>query len=202
MQTKNFKNIKESVYLLPRHSYSRNGPKMEPVSLIIIGSKKNVLDRLGKAGWYLADSINFNSAIKSVIATIFDSSYRTGPMGPAYIDNIKHRMGFERPTRSDSYRRRHHLRLWKTKVRIKKQIVWIGTISYDRGVGFIDNSLMPTHHISSNLKSEENFLARTLRIARPKYITLGDPENDHISTGDPYVWDGKALLIDLSRYAN
>lgn len=175
---------------------------MEPVSLIVIGSKNDVLDRLGGAGWYLADSVNFNSAIKSALATIFNSSYRTGPMGPAYIDNIMHRMGFERPTRSDTYRRRHHLRLWKTKIRIKKQIVWIGTISYDRGVGLIENSLRPTHHISSNIKSEENFLARTLRIAKPKYITLGISEKDHISTGDPYIWDGKAMLLDLSKYAN
>lgn len=199
MTTYKHKSIKDALHLLPRRSYTGSGEPMEPVTLIIIGSKKSILNRFGQAGWYLADSINFSSSLKSTIATVFNSSYKTGPMWPSYISNIQHRMGFERPTRSDTFRRRHHLRLWKTKIRINKQILWVGTISYDRSVGLREGSLMPTHHISSTLNSEENFLARTLRIARPRYIKLGEAESGTIKTGDKYVWDGQALILDLSK---
>lgn len=202
MTTFKYKTINDALPLLPRRSYTSSGELMEPVTLVIIGSKKNILSQFGQAGWYMADSVNFSSSLKSAIATVFNSSYITGPMWPSYISNTRHRMGFERPTRSDTFRRRHHLRLWKTKIRINKQILWIGTISYDRSIGLREGSLMPTHHISSTLKSEENFLARTFRIVKPKYITLGKAESGVIKTGDNYVWDGKALVIDLSKHAH
>jgi hypothetical protein len=74
----------------------------------------------------------------------------------------------------------------------------VGTLSYDRGIGHFKGSLLPTHHICSKLNSEENFLARSLRIPRPLYARLGHKEIGHINTGDPYIWDGKALVLDLS----
>jgi hypothetical protein len=196
---KKHKNYQELASYIPRHSYSLHSKQMEPVSLIIIGSRRQILSNFNAAGWYLADNISSLTTLKSAFATLLNSSYRKGPMWPSYLYGRKNQMGLQRPTRADTYRRRHHLRLWKTSLKMNKNRVWAGTISYDRGVGHLKNSLLPIHHISSKLNSEDNFLARTLRIAAPVYIEMGHPEKGHINTGDPYIWDGRALVLDFSR---
>jgi len=198
MRKKN-KNWSHILERLPRHSYSIHNKPMEPITLIILGNKKSLLKQFSDAGWYLADPITFFSTLRSGLATLFNSSYHTGPMFPSFIDGKIHQLGFERPTRSDSYRRRHHLRLWKTPFHIGKKRIWIGTLSYDRSVGHFKGSLLPTHHICSKLDSEEHFLARTLRIPQPLYAHIGHKELGHINSGDPYIWDGKALVLDLSK---
>lgn len=193
---KKYKKLAEIIDDLPRHSHSIHGKPMEPVTLILLGDRPSIIEAFHQAGWYLAVPITFLSSIKSGLATIFNASYRTGPMWPSYIGAKRHQMGFERPTAADTYRRRHHLRLWKTPDKVEGKRVWVGTLSYDRSVGRFRGSLFPTHHICSKLNSEENFLARTLRIAAPTYIKLAGSEIGHINTGDPYIWDGKALVID------
>jgi hypothetical protein len=192
------KNYDKLAQLIPRHSYSLHSKQMEPVSLIILADRCNLVKKFKEAGWYLADEINWRTTLRSATATIFNSSYRSGPMWPSYLFGKKNQLGFQRPTRSDTYRRRHHLRLWRTSIKMNNKRVWAGTVSYDRGVGHFNNSLLPIHHISSQLGSEDNFLARTFRIKDPVYIKMGHPEKGHINTGDPYVWDGRALVVELS----
>jgi hypothetical protein len=111
MPKKSYKNISELIENLPRHSCSVNGKPMEPITLIILGDKNSIKDNFNKAGWYLADSINILSSLRSAVVTLLNASYRNGPMWPSYINGKRHQMGFERPTRADTYRRRHHLRL-------------------------------------------------------------------------------------------
>lgn len=193
------KNYQHLADFIPRHSYSLHSKQMEPVSLIIIGNRRQLLKQFKQADWYVADKITSWTTIKSALASLFNSSYRNGPMWPSYLYGKRNQLGFERPTKADTYRRRHHLRLWKTSIRFDKKRVWAGTISYDRGIGHFKNSLLPIHHISSQLDSEDNFLARTFHIAKPVYIEMGRPEKGHINTGDPYIWDGRAMVIDLSH---
>ena len=116
-------------------------------------------------------------------------------MWPTFINGKRYRLAFEKPTRADTFRRRHHLRLWRTNLRVNKKAVWFGTLSYDRGVGVMKHSLYPTHHIGSVLNSEEEFLAKALGINN--YLQISEPTKGMIGTGDNYVWDGKALVINL-----
>jgi hypothetical protein len=75
----------------------------------------------------------------------------------------------------------------------------VGTLSYDRGVGFDKNNFRPTHHINPSLIHEEGFLARNLGLKDPKYVTLAEPEEGIMADGDKYLWDGKALVVDMSN---
>jgi hypothetical protein len=192
------KKLKHILKNLPRYSFSVHKKQMEPVTLIILGDKPHITKNLEDAGWYKAAKIGFSTTIKSAFATIFNKSYRTGPMWPAYINGRKHRMGFEKPTESDTYRRRHHMRLWRTRFHWHGKTVWIGTISYDRSVGFMNHNPLPTHHISPGLKNEEDYLAHTLKSLKPIYLRLAAPEKGVINTGDAYVWDGKVLVLNLA----
>lgn len=197
MKTK-YSKLQDILPYLPRHSYSKQSEPMEPVSLIIIGSRHRLLETFKLAGWFLAEKINLTSDINAAWASLFNSSYRTGPMRDSYLGGKKHQIGFEKPTKSDTYRHRHHLRLWKTKYVLHKEQVWLGTISYDRGIRLLKSHLVPTHHISPTLNGEEDFLAKTLYIQKPHYIKMTGEERGEINTGDPYFWNGKTLVVDLS----
>jgi hypothetical protein len=170
---------------------------MEPITLIVIGSSWAIKKTFRKAGWYQAVPVGFVSSFRSVLSTLLSRSYREGPMWPVFVEGKHHQVGFERPTKADTFLRRHHLRLWRTKFWLKQKRVWVGTISYDRGTGLVPNSFIPTHHISPGLNIEENFLARTFQIKKPQFIKLSEPENGVIGTGDEYIWDGMALVINL-----
>lgn len=196
---KNKNQIENLAHQLPRYSYSLHGKQMEPITLIYIGSKGDIKNHLGKAGWALSDKISILSTLKCFWASLANRTYRTGPMWPSFIKGKQNSMGFEMPTQSDTYRRRHHLRIWKTRYHLGKEQVWVGTISYDRGIGFIRHSPIPAHHISPNMKNEEEYLARTLDLLKTVYIRLSKSEKGVINTGDPYIWDGKALVLDLSQ---
>ncbi len=198
MKTKH-KDLDDILPYLPRHSYSKLSDPMEPVSLIIIGKKHHLIDTFKLAGWYLADKITLTSSVDAALASLFNKSYKTGPMWTSYLSGKKHQIGFERPTGANTFRHRHHLRLWKTKFNLKDEPVWLGTISYDKSIGTVTSKLIPTHHISPTLNSEEDFLADTLYIKKPHYVELGNSEEGQINTGDNYFWNGKALVVDLSR---
>jgi hypothetical protein len=199
MKKHKYKNLEEAADFLPKHSYSIRNVQMEPVTLIVIGTKRTIRKAFKSSGWYQAVPIDFISSIRSALTTLLDRSYKEGPMWPSFINGKRHQLGFEKPTKGDTYRRRHHLRLWRTGYSLKNYRIWVGTLSYDKGTGFFPGTLLPTHHISPDLKREADFLAHTMNIARPRHVKLSEPEQGVINTGDPYSWDGKALVLDLSR---
>jgi hypothetical protein len=197
MKQRRYKNLEQVIPSLPKRSYSIRNEPMEPVTLIVTGSSRAIKKAFRDAGWYQAVPIGFVSSFRSALSTLLDRSYREGPMWPAFIEGKHHQVGFELPTRSDTYRHRHHLRLWRTKLLLGRKRLWVGTLSYDRSVGLMPDSLIPTHHISSNLTTEEKFLANTFGVHKPEFIKLNEPETGVINTGDDYKWNGRALVINL-----
>lgn len=172
---------------------------MEPVNLIVTGRLKNIKRNLKIHGWYVADPLNFKTFWHSLWSMFSRRPYRTGPMFPGFIDqHHRHDVAFERPTYQDNYRQRHHLRLWKTRYRLGKQRIWVGIISFDKSIG-IGRAGIPTHHIHPSLLWEEKFLAHCLGVAKPLFLHLGNSEKGFVSNGDPYVYDGRALVLDFSR---
>jgi hypothetical protein len=199
MNKRKYTNLEEIVAFLPKRSFSIRHEPMEPVTLIVAGDSRTIKKAFRAAGWYQAVPIGFVSSFRTVLSTLLDRSYREGPMWPVFMEGKHHQIGFELPTRSDTYRHRHHLRLWRTKFFLKRKRIWVGTLSYDRSVGLMPDSLIPTHHISANLTAEEKFLAHTFGIKEPQFIKLGKPEEGIINTGDDYKWNGRALVLNLGR---
>ncbi len=191
------KNLEEIVAQIPRHTLSYKGRLCEPINLIVIGSRWQLQKNFIKNGWKPAVGLSPISALHALFAAIANISYPTGPVGTLYIHRRPQRLAFQKPTRSNSFRRRHHLRLWHTPYRFKRSPVWIGMLSYDRSTGHYKNSPIPTHHISPSLTSEEDYLAKSFDIKHPRFVKLANPERGNISNGDAYYWDGRALLINL-----
>ncbi len=185
--------------LLPKYTFSAKGKQMEPINLIILGNLKNIEDHFLDRGWYEAQKLRFRSALKGLWAGIFNKSYPEGPFASSFLGTKPFRIGFERPTHTNTFRRRHHLRLWKTPHKLKGKCVWAGTISYDKSIGRESGGFWPTHHVAPTLSWEQSFLARSLGIKSPKHLRLSHPEIKQSSNGDTYISDGWALVLDLSQ---
>ncbi len=189
--------VKELAELLPKHSYSGKGNPMEPVNLVVIGNKRFLTRHFKEHGWYRADKIGAISLLKALAAATFNRAYRQGPVADSYLAGHHFTLAFEKPTRADTFRRRHHLRLWRSPYKIRGRRVWAGTVSYDRAAG-THQGLLLTHHIAPTLSWEEDFLAGSLGLKRLRHLTLDKPYKGQLNNGDTYEYDGKALVLDIS----
>jgi hypothetical protein len=185
--------------LLPKQSYSMTKKPMEPVNVIILGGLRQIQKTLFSHGWVKAHPIGLVSLARASWATVLNRGYPNGPMSPSYIGKKHFLMGFEHVTTANSFRRRHHMRLWKTNYKLGKNRVWVATISYDRAPGFDTTGIIPTHHIAPTLAWEENFLARSLGLQSPQFVKISQPKKGKLSNGDPYSYDGKALVLNLTK---
>ena len=169
---------------------------MEPINLIVIGHLPQIKAGFASHGWLMAERLGPLSLIKALAASVLDLPYSRGPFSPSYVNGRKFILGLQHPTASNTFRRRHHLRLWETPCRLHGQPVWVGTASYDRSIGLSSHGI-PTHHIAPSLQWEEEFLAKSLR-KKPAYLKLGEPLDSSLQIGDHYKFDGMALVLDMT----
>lgn len=192
----------ELAEVIPRQTFSITGKPMEPINIVVLGGLDELKKALEPRGWQEAVRGNFINITKAIYSGLLGKAYSTGPISPSYIKRRHFFIGFERPTRADNFRRRHHMRVWKTNFRLRGRRVWIGTVSYDRTAGVDSSGIVPTHHISPNLLWEERFLAQSLGIKNPRFIRLSKAFKAALSNGDDYEYDGRALVIELPLKAS
>ncbi len=116
-------------------------------------------------------------------------------------------MAFEKPV-GNSADRRHHVRFWKVLERGEEgRAVWLGAITFDRGVGFSHDDGRITHHIAPNIDFERDLLTDDLKAA--KVVTtiyevtgIGPTLNGRNGEGDPYFTDGEIKISVLVEGCN
>ena len=200
MKKTKIQKIEDLAGLLPKQSYSLSGLPMEPINLVVIGNRRFLYKHFKTHGWFRADKLGALSLTKALVTGALSLSYHEGPISGSYINKKRFAIGFEHPTKSDTFRRRHHLRLWRTPYKLMGRRVWAGTLSFDRSAG-LSKTYLPTHHISPSLSWEEDFLAKSLGVSRPKHLKLSPAYKGKLNTGDDYEYDGRALVLDLSGLA-
>jgi hypothetical protein len=77
--------------------------------------------------------------------------------------------------------------------------LWLGSASFDRGVGFSHDTGQITHHIGPDLDAERGFLINSLEAAGVLASTysergVGPTETGRNGGGDPYFTDGMTTI--------
>lgn len=193
------KTLDDLAKIIPKQTFSVTGKPMEPINVVAIGELDELKKALESRSWHEAVRGNLINVTKAVYTGLLGKAYSAGPISPSYVKRRHFFVGFERPTQSDNFRRRHHMRIWKTYFRLNGRRIWIGTISYDRSAGVDGSGIIPTHHISPNLLWEEKFLAQSLGIKKPRFIRLSQARKALLSNGDDYEYDGRALVLELAE---
>ncbi len=175
----------------------------DPVNFGVVGSERDVVCAFNAAGWSAANPTTLESALRIVGSVALRRPYPAAPVSPLYYDGRPEDLAFEK-SEGGSADRRHHIRLWRAAAAGDGQRpVWLGSASFDRGVGFSSYTLQVTHHIAPDVDAERDFVAAQLAgagMAQSVYeiAGVGPTLNGRNGGGDRYFTDGEAMIVTLS----
>ncbi len=174
----------------------------DPLNIGLVGSKEDLLCAMNAAAWYPADPITLRSSIGIVGSVLLDRPYHDAPVSHLYYDGKREDLAFEKPAEK-SADRRHHVRFWEVLPRGEEgRGVWLGAVTFDRGVGFSHDDARITHHIAPDVDAERDLLTADLKGAKVvktiyEVTGIGPTLDGRNGAGDSYYTDGEIKISVL-----
>ena len=179
----------------------------DPINVGLVGTKADVLCAMHAAAWYPADPITFRSSVEIVGSVVLDRPYRDAPVSPLFYQGRREDLAFEKPDGS-SADRRQHVRFWEVLKRGDEgRPVWLGSATFDRGVGLSRDTGQVTHHIAPDIDAERDRLTDDLKTARVleaiyEVSGIGPTLTGRNGEGDRYYTDGEIKISRLVAGCN
>jgi hypothetical protein len=193
---------------LPMVTRTGAGIPGDALNVGIVGSKEDVLRAMHASGWFPADPITLRTSIEIVGSVVLDRPYHDAPVSPLYYNGKKEQLAFEKPD-GRSADQRHHVRLWLVfEEGTDGRPVWLGSVTFDRGVGLSHDTGQVTHHIAPDIDTDRDLLMRDLREAKMvqtlfQISGVGPTLLGRNGEGDPYYTDGEidfaSLVVDGAK---
>ena len=186
---------------LPMVTHTGDGIPGDALNVGLVGTKEDITRAMHAAEWFPADPITLRTSIEIIGSVVLDRPYHDAPVSPLYYQGKKEQLAFEKPD-GKSADRRHHVRLWQVLEKgVDGRPVWLGSITFDRGVGFSHDTGQVTHHIGPDIDAERDLLMHDLREAGMveaffQISGVGPTLFGRNGEGDPYYTDGE---IDVAR---
>lgn len=179
----------------------------DPINVGLVGSKSDVVCAMHAAVWDPADPITFRSSLEIVGSVILDRPYPDAPVSNLYFQGRREDLAFEQPD-GRSADRRHHVRFWKVLERGEEgRPVWLGSVTFDRGVGLSRYTAQVTHRIAPDIDAERDRLTDDLETAKAveaiyEVSGIGPTLMGRNGEGDPYYTDGEIRISRLVAGCN
>ncbi len=212
---------------IPLYATTPDGLPSDPVNLAVVASsRKELIDTMKQAGWYLADRGTLRNALREMYAILFDKPYLNAPFSPLFLFNRTFDVGFELPYgKNMSPRQRHHVRFWQMidlestddddhfrfwlrhfrRFIGRNKTVWIGAAIDDVNVfGIRWYNLQITHNTHPLHYRERDFVIDSLKeagaVRNITEIKAGDPFQIHSQqVGNSFVSDGRLSIVELKK---
>ena len=174
----------------------------DPINVGLIGDTKEVLCAMNFAGWFPADPVTFRSSIEIAGSVLLDRAYPYAPVSNLFYLGRREDLAFEKPS-GKSADRRHHVRFWKALDHGQEnRPVWLGAVTFDRGVGVSHFTGAITHHIDADIDAERDKLATDLEnagmvTAKYQVTGVGPTLTGRNGGGDLYYTDGEVWIMRL-----
>jgi undecaprenyl-diphosphatase len=190
---------------LPRFSENLIGGKMEPISLVFIGSEAGLERAFANAGWSRADPPTPVRVFQEVLAVLAGRPDPSAPATPAFFADWPPTITFERSDASHpdiSYR--HHTRVWQTPYCLAPDCrpVWVATASFDIGVEISPRVNLPTHRIDPAIDHERALIVKELTSAGARQVgdvVMTPALRGSNAAGDPFWTDGRAAIVAMPQ---
>jgi hypothetical protein len=188
--------------LLPMVTRTGTGIPGDALNVGLVGSRDDILRAMDAASWFPADPVTLRTSLEIVGSVMLDRPYRAAPVSPLYYQGKKEQLAFEKPD-GRSADRRHHVRLWQVLDKgTSGRPVWLGAVTFDRGVGLSHYTGQVTHHIGPDIDAERDLLMRDLREAGMvdaffQISGIGPTLFGRNGGGDPYYTDGEIDVASL-----
>ena len=199
---------------IPKTTYAFDGLAADPINIIILGSKNDLIKAFMAIGWHQANSLNLKSAIKMIVNFILNKPYHRAPFSSLYLFGRKQDFGFQESI-NNSPRKRNHVRFWavnidpkikisdikfwtkKHTVDLTKTKIWAGAAIKDLGFGLTQLTYQITHRTDKNVDKQREYILKSLEknnlVYEKKYIDAGE------IIKNKYISDGKILYIKLAK---
>ena len=171
----------------------------DPINVGLVGAKNEVVKAFALAGWHPADAITIASSVEIGASVLLDRPYPDAPISTLLYEGRRQDLAFQKAVGS-SAERRHHVRLWLTlETGAEGRPVWLGSASFDRGVGVSHNTGQITHHIDPDLDAERDLVMRELGeagvLAAVHQVSgVGPTLVGRNGGGDRYFTDGEVSI--------
>lgn len=175
----------------------------DPLNVGIVGSRQELVTAMAAADWSPADPVTLRTSIEIVGSVVFDREYRDAPVSPLFYEGRKQDLAFEKAV-GRSADRRQHVRFWKVlSTGAEGRPVWLGSASFDVGVGLSHYTGAVTHAISPDVDAMREALgadlAATGRVMEVYEVTgVGLTLNGRNGEGDRYYTDGEIRFSVLA----
>jgi hypothetical protein len=192
---------------LPMVTRTAQGIPGDAINVGLVGSKEDVLCAMHAAGWYPADPITLRSSLAIVGSVVLDRPYRDAPVSTLFYQGRAEDLAFEKPD-GKSADRRQHVRFWEVLKRGDEgRPVWLGSATFDRGVGLSHLTAQVTHHIAPDIDAERDRLTADLKAAKVvvaiyEVSGVGPTLNGRNGEGDRYYTDGEIKISRLVEGCN
>jgi hypothetical protein len=187
----------------PMVTTTAGGIPGDPLNVGLIGDREDIIRAMDDGAWYPADPITLRSSIDIIGSVVLDRPYGTAPVSPLYYDGRREDLAYEQPV-GTSARQRHHVRLWKVlDSGVEGRPVWLGSATFDRGVGVSKYTGQITHEIAPDIDTERDYLAASLigaHVVQAVYQVsgVGPTLNGHNAEGSRYYTDGEIRVLTLT----
>lgn len=169
----------------------------DPINVGLVGKREEVVTAFAAAGWHPADAITLKTAVEIGLSVVLDRPYADAPVSTLLYEGRPQDLAFELAD-GVSADRRHHVRFWLAGTSDDgTRPLWLGSASFDQGVGFSHDTGQVTHHIGPNIDAERDLLIADLEKAGRIESTytipgVGPTTDGRNGGGDRYFTDGKA----------
>ncbi len=188
---------------IPGITQTKVGIPGDPINVALVGTDADIEKAMTAAGWHAADSLGLKSDVRIAADTVLERPYDAAPVSSLYLFGRREDLAFEKPV-GGSPQHRNHVRYWKTEQRADDgRPLWVGSASYDKGVGLSHTTGEITHHIDEDVDAERQRLFDDLKqsgdleeldIMPAFHATLSGKNGG----GDPWKTDG-ALWIGILK---
>lgn len=171
----------------------------DPINVGLVGTKEEVIRAFSAAGWDPADPITLRSSIDIGLSVVLDRPDLEAPVSTLLFEGRKQDLAFEKPV-GRSADERNHVRFWQTeRTGADGRPLWLGSASFDRGVGLSHDTGQITHHIGADIDAERDLVIADLRTvgwisSTYEIAGIGATQDGRNGGGDRYFTDGKALV--------
>ncbi|KQW71906.1 hypothetical protein ASE17_03230 [Phenylobacterium sp. Root77] len=175
----------------------------DPLNIGLVGARGDVAAAMQAIGWQPADPVTVRSSLGIVRSVLIDKPDPRAPVSALFYDGRRQDLAFERASGA-SARRRHHVRLWKVlDVGAEGRPVWLGSATFDRGVGLSADTGQVTHDIAPDIDAERDLLAQQMlsadRATSAYQVSgVGPTLAGRNGEGDRYFTDGEIEMLVLT----
>jgi hypothetical protein len=175
----------------------------DPLNIGLVGEQGDIAAAMQAIGWEPADPLTTRSSLGIVRSVLVDRPDPRAPVSALFYDGRRQDLAFERASGA-SARQRHHVRLWKVlDVGSEGRPVWLGSATYDRGVGLSADTGQVTHNIAPDIDAERDLLTEQILSAKRatgayQVSGVGPTLAGRNGEGDRYFTDGEVEVLVLA----